>query len=976
MKNSLLLALFTIICFPVFIAAHTFDDPVKGSTNYDVECAINILISGGQGCIDDNTYEIEFELGIDSDCNNDSLSVFINEEFKGDFSSDYGYLHLRNLNSNSPGPNDQLKVCIKDNPAICKTIDYPKPNCGPDTCRIGEVMIKYDCSSNDELYVEIGIPNNESEGFITYDLYIDGQHQYTYSGYSYPSPLNYDWKVLFLEAGIEYTYLIVDSKNDKCFASGTIYNDCVPIDNSCRIENIEVLSTSCNINGSFDMEVDYDYQNEPNYYVDVLLNGEHHSVHGINGKVNLKFIPHSQNNETNTITICAHETPDCCTTIEYVQPVCEIISECLIGEIEVTNECIFNGYYESFIDFAEETKVILDLYVDNAIYRSVYVGRTRVSMGKFINGTAHTYRLLEREDENCAVEGDIFSQECTEDTQPCPEILIKLDSAVCNFDGTYWVSMVTRFDNISNQFPTVSVNGEEAEYHSNSNPEIKVTPNPDSEFDYFELCLDENRTCCKTIEFKQPECLDTQQCRIDAEIRYGCWNNQYASYLSSLGDFVEGVDVFIDGELKKSFNHVLSINNYHLGWNDLGEYQTLKIVSHLDETCIFEEVYGISDCSEANPAPHVSVELENIVCKEDGNYDLSISHDFFENGFDCLDFYFGYQNGVQNITLSDYYQTIMEPGNINLTNINLDASHESYFVTLSPIGSSNASQTINFQLPNCREEVNTCKIEIHDVNWACIEENTDHIFLQLDITTNIDAHQVFVNNKLILEANSIEQLLGVIPVEKNSTGNYNIVVTSVNEADCTAEFSLMQAICPSVCAIEGIEVYNIDCTNDNAYSMSVNFQLTNNLNIPFTFYLNGEIMDTFNGSSLPLDLTDLAPSDSNSLEVITICLDELNECCFDFTFDTPNCLTNAVDKTLIEGVTISPNPTIDIININHIPNEVIGLNIVDNLGRSMIQINTQADMQFDVSNYPEGIYTVQFFTVDNKVMSLRFIKMN
>ena len=94
-----------------------------------------------------------------------------------------------------------------------------------------------------------------------------------------------------VEASIEYTNLIVDSNNDRCFDSGIIYNDCVPIDNSCRIENIEVLSTSCNINGSFDMEVDYDYQNEPNYYVDVLLNGEHHSVHGINEKVNLKFIP-------------------------------------------------------------------------------------------------------------------------------------------------------------------------------------------------------------------------------------------------------------------------------------------------------------------------------------------------------------------------------------------------------------------------------------------------------------------------------------------------------------------------------------------------------------------------------------------------------------------------------------------------------------------------------------------------------------
>jgi len=93
-------------------------------------------------------------------------------------------------------------------------------------------------------------------------------------------------------------------------------------------------------------------------------------------------------------------------------------------------------------------------------------------------------------------------------------------------------------------------------------------------------------------------------------------------------------------------------------------------------------------------------------------------------------------------------------------------------------------------------------------------------------------------------------------------------------------------------------------------------------------------------------------------------------------FQAPDCLTSVVDYTLIDEVVLSPNPSKDIININSIPNEIIDLNIMDNMGRSMRQLSASSDMQLDISNYPEGIYFIQFFTNDNRVMSRRFVKID
>jgi hypothetical protein len=193
-------------------------------------------------------------------------------------------------------------------------------------------------------------------------------------------------------------------------------------------------------------------------------------------------------------------------------------------------------------------------------------------------------------------------------------------------------------------------------------------------------------------------------------------------------------------------------------------------------------------------------------------------------------------------------------------------------------------------------------------------------------------------------------------------------VIELNDIDCADD--------ELECIIENIEVFNLECIGDNEYAMSISFETGTNANIPFSFMVNGELINAATTSALPLNVFGVIPNNSSDVDVITICLDDFNgQCCVDFAYEQPACLSNAVDATLIDAVSMSPNPTSDRLYINDIPNEILGLNVIDNLGRTVEQLTSQHNLVLDVSEYQNGIYTIQFFTQDNRVMSRRFVKM-
>ena len=117
-------------------------------------------------------------------------------------------------------------------------------------------------------------------------------------------------------------------------------------------------------------------------------------------------------------------------------------------------------------------------------------------------------------------------------------------------------------------------------------------------------------------------------------------------------------------------------------------------------------------------------------------------------------------------------------------------------------------------------------------------------------------------------------------------------------------------------------------------------------------------------------------NDTISTNILTICIDNTDsECCAETTFDQPNCEPNSVDRSLLEGLVIYPNPVNDLLYIKDIPQEIVGISIIDHLGRMVDRQSVSQNISLDVSTYLNGVYMIQFFTADNRIMSRRFVKM-
>jgi len=285
------------------------------------------------------------------------------------------------------------------------------------------------------------------------------------------------------------------------------------------------------------------------------------------------------------------------------------------------------------------------------------------------------------------------------------------------------------------------------------------------------------------------------------------------------------------------------------------------------------------------------------------------------------------------------------------------------------------SETISIQM-DC-STTTECEIELTDVNYTC-EDNL--LFLELVVTGNsMNNYDVLVNGIPVGEGSYTSTSKKLGPITQNNNGNYLVEVIANGNVNCNDEYNLQQVFCedePKKCMIENVKLDNIDCMGESEFELLLDFDYGSKDVLPLRCVVNGEKMPNATTADLPLQLSGMTSNENVALSMITICVDELDqECCIDYTFEHPTCLASStVDNTLLDGVEINPNPTTDFLHINEIPTDIIGFEIVDNLGRTIKQIEDNQNVRLDVSSYNDGLYIIQFFTKDNKVMSRRFIK--
>ena len=484
----------------------------------------------------------------------------------------------------------------------------------------------------------------------------------------------------------------------------------------------------------------------------------------------------------------------------------------------------------------------------------------------------------------------------------------------------------------------------------------------------------------------------------DAQID-GCCNEIFASNINCNPDpmlceveFIEIIATDCNTDTTYNLNATYSIANGGGNFINVsvngGAAQTFSNTGSLLVTDIEPRTTSDFDiieiCLQNNPNCCEVVELAQPDCGSDPQ---ECEIDIVEAGFFCdgNDGQISFELDVVSNTMNDYIVFVngVEIGTSSPTSTGttvgpIDQNADGFYII----------EVIDANNTTCRAEVELlqafctgdCSIGELDVEIECL----DNGFFTAFITFTYDAdHQDGVtiqgNGTNYGVFDGFSQPIIIDGLIDSTNAVWEFVVIDNQDEDCESFVEIGAINCSMddlECIIESIEVFDLECIADNEYSLSLSFTTGTNANIPFSFWVNGMAMNSATTSSLPLNVIGVIPNDTSNVDIITICLDDFNgECCVDFAYEQPACLTNSVDATLIDGVQMSPNPTSNMLYINDIPNEIIGLNVIDNLGRIVEQITSQHDLQIDVNDYQDGIYTIQFFTQDNRIMSRRFIKM-
>jgi len=933
-------------------------------------CKFTFIQLGETECNENSTYDAEVFITID-DYTGNMVSVFVNNQFFGISPYSTQGLAINNITPRTNSDFDIITICSTEQDSCCQTVEYLQPNCDPVAdCLIGDIDLQFNCISNDEF---VAIISFEYENIVG-----DTVEVFTNQGISlgFFNVQNQPFLIEQFTLGTNEPFGVVIKSplDDNCINESPFITVFCATE-ECEFTFIENGNPECNADGTYDLEMFYGLASNNASSIIIEVNGIFYDTVQVNtnGSFLLKNVAGQPGTIIDVITLCVVGFPNCCISYDFVRPDCTI-NDCIINEIEIEYECDGDSTYFASVYYTNEnTSGSVDIIINGVSFGIFNANNQPHLVGPLLSTVPYQMLVKDAQQEECVANKSFQYNECIDTDEECNLEYIEILSANCNGDGTFNMTAEYGFTNADNNFVDVFLSGTLFDTYVIGNSVLleNIPLSITNDIKTITICLNDNPDCCKTINYLQPECSTTQDsCSLNIiEVDYICEGGNFDQI---------SFEVTVNGSSMD--NYLISVNGELLGTglftdqsttvgpidqNDDGFY-VINVIDTVDGTCFDQFELLQAFCAEDCLIGEIEVE---IACIEDGIFSASLT--------------FPYDSDSQALVSikgngNDYgqYDAFNQP--IVIDSLITSSVDFWEFVVISAAN------------PDCSSEVeigevdcgDNCFIENLEVEYSCDDEELIYFNISFD-TSNFSSEFKIQGNGTNYGTFGIDDLpVELGPFDPLSNDDWEFVVTDMSEESCSAVVVLGAVNCDDTtvnipCAIDGFEIFDVECIGDNEYSISVNFEVEATVNIPFTFFINGMLQNSTTVNSLPLNVIGITPNDSSDVDIITICLDGLVEnCCIDFEYEQPACLFSAVDNTLIADVVLSPNPTTDYINISNIPVQIVELRVLDNLGRVVERRTSQGQVRLDVANYQAGIYMVQFTTVDNKIMTKRFVKMN
>lgn len=378
-----------------------------------------------------------------------------------------------------------------------------------------------------------------------------------------------------------------------------------------------------------------------------------------------------------------------------------------------------------------------------------------------------------------------------------------------------------------------------------------------------------------------------------------------------------------------------------------------------------------ADCPSSNQCEFVSIEVTATPCNTDGTYNLLAN--FIANNTS--------DNIVSVKVNNGNSEMFSNTGRVSIINISPRDNTDFDLIEICSNGDPDCCMSLEYRHPICIPDKEVCSMDEAHATIQCLDDGKFNASITFTYeASHQDGVSITGNGVDYGTYDGFSQPIIIEGLESKDNEIWEFVITDNQDEACQTAIQLGNIVCeqdPVRCTISNIEISEIFCSSNEEYEMSLNFDLDSTDDLPFSCFVNGILLLNSTTAELPLKMEGMSSAGSNLMDRITICMDDMDEdCCLELEYEKPNCLSNSIiDNSLLLGVTISPNPANNQLNINAIPDQVVGLKIVDNLGRTVMVLNRQLDVKLDISTFQVGMYTIQFFTEDNRVMSERFIKL-
>lgn len=923
-------------------------------------------------CNGDGSYTLSaaYNLNIDTDSD---ITVFVNG---------IGYEITPNSNSIFtiegiiPRPQsdyDVITLCVDEYPNCCKILEYRNNICS-EICEITSINIdslicqangsytllaSYEIVNGDNDFIDITINNNTFSNENTGTIFIDS---------IIPSP----------NSDVDFLEICLNDNPSCCREIDFIQPSCEPTE--CTIQSLNIENINCNEDSTYNLEVNFSLNIVEDADISVNVNGiDFEAEQTANNYFFINGITPRLQSEFDIITLCVDGFPTCCTSLEYDVSTCT--NPCEIELIEIDSlECRPDGTYNllATYDVLNSDSDFINVTINN-VWFGTFENTGSIVVDSIVPRNNSDYDIIEiclNSNSGCCSEIEFLQTDCG--PLDCTIESLDILELTCNPNGTFNLSAEYLVDTSNTFGLEAEINGVNypIEFDANSRFTIsEINPSNNSNNGTLTFCAIGNISCCIDVEFVIPTCI-AEPCEFTfVEIdSLGCLQNGTYGLRIDYELINETNNTVIEASVNnrpfESFgnNGFLFLNNITPRTNSDNDI-IIICVRDKPDTCVELEYSPPADCIP-DECIIETFEIRNTTCNGNGTYDLTA---FFD-----VNIFTGSSITVK-INGIGYTPEVDTNSTFTITGITPRPQNDYDIISICINDFTNCCSVLEYRNNICSDL--SCEVEFIEIeSIACLETGNYDLRASYSIANaDNDFVDVFINNEDVqfYENSGTLFLENITP---HTYSDYDYLKICLNDnPECCMETEFLRTCDDSTdeCTINNLEILDTECISDSLYNLKIAFESNIVTPIELTSYINGvEIAMSSILNQMPIQINDLPMNDTISTNILTICIDNTDsECCAETNFDQPNCEPNSVDRSLLEGLVIYPNPVNDLLYIKDIPQEIVGISIIDHLGRMVDRQSVSQNISLDVSTYLNGVYMIQFFTADNRIMSRRFVKM-